>query len=66
MSYDLFRTRQTTFEDLGLSPSVVTALQAAFPNVQYPTRMQSAFIPAILQRKDVLLKDDTGSGKYVR
>ncbi|KAF9462129.1 P-loop containing nucleoside triphosphate hydrolase protein [Collybia nuda] len=55
----------TTFRDLGLHPPIVSALQSAFPNVQYPTEVQAKFIPAILGGKDVLLKDATGSGKLV-
>lgn len=55
--------KRLAFEDLGLHPPIVAALQAAFPNVKYPTETQSKFIPAILSGKDVLLKDETGSGK---
>lgn len=58
------RTR-TTFADLGLHPPIISALKSAFPNVQYPTEAQAKFIPAILSGKDVLLKDETGSGKSV-
>lgn len=52
-----------TFENLGLHPPIVTALQAAFPNVKFPTEAQAKFIPAILGGTDVLLRDETGSGK---
>ncbi|KAF5323352.1 hypothetical protein D9611_005800 [Ephemerocybe angulata] len=51
------------FENLGLHPPIVASLRAAFPDVKYPTDVQSEFIPAILGGKDVLLKDATGSGK---
>ncbi|KAF8078735.1 P-loop containing nucleoside triphosphate hydrolase protein [Lyophyllum atratum] len=52
-----------TFEDLGLHLPIITSLRAAFPNVKHPTETQARFIPAILSGKDVVLKDETGSGK---
>ncbi|KAG6832311.1 hypothetical protein H0H92_003544 [Tricholoma furcatifolium] len=52
-----------TFEGLGLHPPIVSSLKAAFPNVSFPTQTQATFIPAILSGQDVLLKDETGSGK---
>lgn len=52
-----------TFEGLGLHPPIVASLRAAFPNVVRPTEAQSKFIPAVLADKDVLLRDETGSGK---
>lgn len=54
-----------SFDELGLNRSVVAALQEAFPNVQHPTNIQRQFIPALLQGRDILLKDRTGSGKFV-
>ncbi|KAG5735953.1 ATP-dependent rRNA helicase RRP3 [Termitomyces sp. T112] len=56
-------TKAKTFGDLGLHPPIVASLRAAFPNVKAPTETQANFIPAILSGKDVLLKDETGSGK---
>ncbi|RDB28623.1 putative ATP-dependent RNA helicase DDX28 [Hypsizygus marmoreus] len=56
-------TKPATFEDLGLHPPIVAALRTAFPNIIHPTETQARFIPAILTGKDVLLKDETGSGK---
>ncbi|KAG6911520.1 hypothetical protein DXG01_011822 [Tephrocybe rancida] len=56
-------TKVTTFEDLGLYPPIAASLKAAFPNVTSPTATQAIFIPAILSGQDVLLKDETGSGK---
>ncbi|KAG6880472.1 hypothetical protein C0992_004049, partial [Termitomyces sp. T32_za158] len=55
-------TKATTFEQLGLHPPIVASLKAAFSNVKNPTETQAEFIPAILSGKDVLLKDETGSG----
>ncbi|KAF5384794.1 hypothetical protein D9615_001424 [Tricholomella constricta] len=56
-------TTKATFDDLGLHPPIIASLHAAFPNVKSPTETQAKFIPAILSGKDVLLKDETGSGK---
>ncbi|KAG6841921.1 hypothetical protein C0991_005101 [Blastosporella zonata] len=55
--------KTVTFEDLGLHPPITASLRTAFPNVTSPTETQAMFIPAILSGKDVLLKDETGSGK---
>lgn len=52
-----------TFRAIGLSKSVVDALEETFPNVKEPTIIQSRFIRAILSGQDVLLKDETGTGK---
>ena len=51
------------FAVLGVRRSVRLALHEAFPNIRTPTACQTAFIPAILSRKDVILKDWTGTGK---
>jgi len=51
------------FGDLGLHPPIIAAFRSAFPNVTHPTESQIKFIPAILSGRDVLLKDETGSGK---
>ena len=53
------------FEDLGLHPPIVTALRHAFPNLGRPTEAQAKFIPAVLDGRDILLRDFTGSGKCV-
>ncbi|KAJ6604542.1 P-loop containing nucleoside triphosphate hydrolase protein [Mycena vulgaris] len=51
-----------TFGALGLHPPIVSAL-AAFPNIKQPTRNQAVLIPAVLGGRDILLQDQTGSGK---
>jgi superfamily II DNA/RNA helicase len=51
------------FAVLGIRKSVRVALHEAFPNIQTPTACQTAFIPAVLSNKDVILKDWTGTGK---
>ena len=64
---DVLHTHSThpKFEELGLHPPIVTALRRAFPGVVYPTEAQTKFIPAVVEGKDVLLKDFPGSGKSV-
>lgn len=54
-----------TFESIGIRAPIASAMRAAFPDIQYPTKAQNDFIPAVLSGRDVLLKDDTGTGKYV-
>jgi hypothetical protein len=55
-----------TFESIGIRAPIASAMRAAFPDIRYPTKAQNDFIPAVLSGKDVLLKDDTGTGKYVK
>ncbi len=50
-----------TFDDLGLSPKVLSAVKAA--GFETPTDIQSGAIPPALERKDVLGLAQTGSGK---
>ncbi|KAH9944132.1 P-loop containing nucleoside triphosphate hydrolase protein [Epithele typhae] len=54
---------QHTFESLRLDPNVLKALRLAFPSIERPTPTQHQFIQAIVEGKDILLKDDTGTGK---
>lgn len=54
-----------SFESLGLGLPFIKVLQKAFPKVETPTDIQAQLIPAILGTQDVLLKDVTGSGKFV-
>ncbi|KAL5535599.1 hypothetical protein ACEPAF_3693 [Sanghuangporus sanghuang] len=51
------------FRELGIRDAIAKAISDAFPDVQRPTIAQADFIPAILSGKDVLLHDDTGTGK---
>jgi superfamily II DNA/RNA helicase len=51
----------TTFADLGLSPKVLDAVEAAGYTI--PTPIQAGAIPHALQRKDVLGIAQTGTGK---
>jgi superfamily II DNA/RNA helicase len=53
------------WEKLGLRKPLVEGLSRAYPNIVYPTRAQEKFIPAILSGRDVWVKDETGTGKYV-
>ena len=50
-----------TFDDLGLSPKVLSAVNAA--GFTTPTDIQAGAIPPALERKDVLGLAQTGSGK---
>jgi uncharacterized protein (AIM24 family) len=57
--------RDVTFESLGVGTPIVTALRAAFPDVQQPTTMQRKMISAVMGTQDILLQDFTGTGKCV-
>lgn len=58
-------TDQDSFEGAGIRPAVAASLRIAFPNVRRPTTMQRKLIRGITKNRDVLLQDDTGTGKYV-
>ena len=44
---------------------MAATIRSVFPHIAKPTKTQARLIPAILSGKDVLLKDHTGTGKYV-
>ncbi|KAF9523605.1 P-loop containing nucleoside triphosphate hydrolase protein [Crepidotus variabilis] len=52
-----------SFKSLGIEASIVAALRRAFPNVKRPTEVQDKLIKELIGGRDILLKDDTGSGK---
>ena len=52
---------QITFADLGLAGSILHALQAS--GYDTPTPIQAQAIPPAMQRRDLLLSAQTGSGK---
>ncbi|KAF9651831.1 hypothetical protein BDM02DRAFT_3109913, partial [Thelephora ganbajun] len=54
-----------SWKRLGVPASVAATLRSVFPHIAKPTKTQARLIPAILSGKDVLLKDHTGTGKYV-
>ena len=54
-----------SWKKLGVPASVAATLRSVFPHIAKPTKTQARLIPAILSGKDVLLKDHTGTGKYV-
>lgn len=56
-------TLPDTFESLGVDEFVVRGVKRAFPHINGPTIMQKEFIPAIMSGKDILLQDQTGTGK---
>ena len=51
------------FTELGIDDGLVTRLEKAYPDVQRPTLTQTEYIPAVLEGKDVVVHDETGSGK---
>ncbi|KAF9988771.1 hypothetical protein BGZ75_008605 [Mortierella antarctica] len=53
---------QNAFESLGIYAPLATNLKNAM-TIQEPTALQRQFIPPILEGKDVLIRDTTGSGK---
>lgn len=51
------------FRELGIDDDLVLRLEKAYPDVRRPTLTQTEYIPAILEGKDVVVHDETGSGK---
>lgn len=52
-----------SFEELGLDPRLIRALNKKEISIAEPTPIQRAAIPLILQGKDVVARAKTGSGK---
>ncbi|CAK7339608.1 unnamed protein product [Dovyalis caffra] len=52
-----------TFEELGLDPRLIRALNKKEISITEPTPIQRVAIPLILQGKDVVARAKTGSGK---
>jgi superfamily II DNA/RNA helicase len=52
-----------SFAKLGIRDTILSGMNAAFPHIQAPTRVQERFITAISEGKDLMLKDATGTGK---
>ena len=52
---------QVTFQDLGLSPQILQALEQK--GYGYPTRIQAEAIGPLMQWKDVIARAPTGTGK---
>lgn len=52
-----------SFEELGLDPRLIRALNKKEISIAEPTPIQRAAIPLILQGKDVIARAKTGSGK---
>ncbi|KAF8686452.1 helicase superfamily c-terminal domain [Rhizoctonia solani] len=42
---------------------VLSSIKSVFPHVEKPTQVQGRLIPAIMQGHDIILMDETGSGK---
>ena len=53
--------QELTFQDLGLSPEILQALEKK--GYGYPTRIQAEAIGPLMQWKDVIAKAPTGTGK---
>ena len=51
----------TSFKDYKLSEEVIRALSSL--NYESPTEVQSKVIPVALEKKDLVVKSQTGSGK---
>lgn len=48
---------------MGIDENIAERLEKVFPDVQRPTLAQTEYIPAILEGKDVVVHDETGTGK---
>ncbi len=61
MTTEMLVESQTGFHALGLSPPMLAALERA--NYCEPTPIQAAFIPEVMQGRDVIGQAQTGTGK---
>lgn len=57
------QVRAFGFRELGIDENIAERLEKVFPDVQRPTLAQTEYIPAILEGKDVVVHDETGTGK---
>lgn len=57
------QVRAFGFRELGIDEKIAERLEKVFPDVQRPTLTQTEYIPAILDGKDVVVHDETGTGK---
>src|SRR5262245_20105078 len=60
---DSTTTSSKRFTDFNLAPDVLETL--AKMGIESPTPIQEACIPAIIERKDVVGKAETGTGKTI-
>src|SRR6218665_808692 len=59
----VLQNNNVTFAELGLTPSMVNAVQRLVPD--HPSLIQVGGIPQILQNRNVILSAETGSGKTI-
>lgn len=52
---------KTSFKEYGLSSELLKAINLL--NYEIPTKVQQQVIPAVLEKKDIIVKSQTGSGK---
>lgn len=62
LDHSLLGQHTVTFGDIGIRPQIVKLLESQL-GVVSPTQNQRNVIPTILSGSDVLLRDETGSGK---
>lgn len=65
MRFSKIRLKSLKFNNLPLSADLIDRLHTNFPSVHTPTPAQSELISKISNGFDVLLKAETGDGKYV-
>ena len=57
------QVRAFGFRELGIDEKTLSQVENVFPHVKRPTLSQAEYIPAILQGQDVVVHDETGTGK---